>query len=228
MMTLATIKAIKLLIAVFASYFPTVTISGFFAAWVAKKFGDHTAEDQGLLTLNPIEHTRPLGLLVLLMTVTIQLPFIVALGRQISIDEHYIHGRFKKIKYLIALWAKPIANLFLCCCAIFGWVLFWKIIVIPYQLVEKYPSFLDAVRLLYVVFRQINIVSLMLEAIFGLVLFAMSFIFTKVSEDSILVIFIVQIYLLLLAWYFITPYIQYFIMLIEAWFGYFLAYLVGL
>jgi hypothetical protein len=227
MVTLATINAIKFLIAVFASYFPTVAISGFFAAWVAKKFGDHTAEDQGLLTLNPIEHTRLFGLLVLLMTVMIQLPFIIAFGRQVPINEHYINGRFRKIKYLIALWAKPIANLFLCFVAVFAWVLFWKLIVIPYQVAKNYPAFLSAVQLLYVVFRQINIVSLMLEFIFGLVFFIMSFIFPQVSEESVFVIFIVQIYLLLLSWYFIAPYIHYVVMLIETLFSYFLAYLVG-
>lgn len=228
MMTLATINAIKFLIAVAAAYFPTVAISGCFAAWVAKKFGDHTAEDQGLLTLNPIEHTNLFGLIVLLLTVTVKLPFIVAFGRQVPINEHHMMGRFRKIKYLIALWAKPIANLFLCFVAIFSWVLFWKLIGGPYEIAKNHPSFLYAMQLLYVVFRQINIVSLMLEFIFGLVMFAMSFIFPQVSEESIFVIFIVQIYLLLLSWYFIAPYIQYVVMIIESLFSYFLAYLVGL
>lgn len=228
MVTLATINTIKFLIAMFAAYFPTVAISGYFAAWVAKKCGDDTAEQQGLLTLNPIDHTRLFGLVILLMTVIVQLPFIVAFGRYVPINEHYITGRFKKIKYLIALWAKPIANLFLACSAIFCWVLFWKLIGVPYQIAKNYPGLLNAAQLLYVVFRQINIISLLLEFIFGLVIFVMSFIFPDVSEESVFVILIVQIYLLLLSWYFIAPYIQQAVMMITALFSYFLAYFIGL
>lgn len=228
MVTLATINSIKLLIAMFASYFPTVAISGYFAAWIAKKFGDDTAENQGLLTLNPLEHTRPFGLIVLLMTVMVRLPFIVAFGRHIPINENYITGRFKKIKYLLVLWSKPIAHLFLCCSAIFCWVLFWKLVGIPYQIDKYHPALLSAIQLLYVVFRQINIISLLLELIFGLVVFVMSFIFSHVSEESVFIILIVQIYLLLLSWYFVAPYIEQAIGMITSLFSYFLVYFVGL
>ena len=33
-------------------------------AWTAKKFGDNTAERMGRLTLNPIAHIDPVGLLM--------------------------------------------------------------------------------------------------------------------------------------------------------------------
>lgn len=228
MLTLATIHTISFLIAMFASYFPTVAISGYFAAWVAKKCGDDTAEQLGMLTLNPLEHTKLFGLIVLLMTVIVKLPFIVAFGRYVPINEKYITGKFKKFKYLVALCAKPLANLFLTCAAIFCWVLFWKLICVPYQIATNYPGLLNAVQLLYVVFRQINIISLLLELIFALVIFVMSFIFSDVSEESVFVILIVQIYLLLLSWYFVAPYIQQAVMMITALFSYSLAYFIGL
>lgn len=47
-------------------YVVTVTIVGFFVAWVSHKMGDDTAADQGLMTLNPAVHVDPLGLIGLM------------------------------------------------------------------------------------------------------------------------------------------------------------------
>jgi len=214
------INSIKLLIAVFASYFPTVAISGYFTAWVAKKLGDATAEEQGFLTLNPLEHTRLFGLGILLVSVVTRFPFIAAFGRQVPIDEHRMYGNFKKIKYLIALWARPFANLWLSLLAIFVWVIFWKTIGFPYQISQHYPMLVDAMQLLYVIFRQINIISLMLELVFGLVVFIMSFIIPELSEESFFVIFVIQIYLLLLVWEFLAPHISHGVRMVEFLFSY--------
>ncbi|CAH0345033.1 site-2 protease family protein [Bacillus sp. CECT 9360] len=43
------------------------TLHEFSHAYVAHKFGDHTAKDQGRVTLNPINHLDPLGTLLLLI-----------------------------------------------------------------------------------------------------------------------------------------------------------------
>lgn len=45
-----------------------LTIHEYAHAWMAKQFGDRTAEEQGRLTLNPIAHIDPTGLLVFLLS----------------------------------------------------------------------------------------------------------------------------------------------------------------
>ena len=55
----------------FAILLATIVISlafhEFGHAWTAKYFGDDTAEKQGRLTLNPIAHTDPMGLLMIIL-----------------------------------------------------------------------------------------------------------------------------------------------------------------
>ena len=226
-MTVAIIDTIRLLIAVFASYFPTVAISGFFAALVAKKLGDDTAANQGFLTLNPIDHMRPFGLLVLLVSMVIRLPFIIAFGQHIPINERYIAMPFRKAKYLLALLARPFANLMLSCLAIFSWIVFWKTIGQPYGIDQNYPALFASMQLLYLVFRGMNIFSLMLELIFALVEFIMSIIFPNINEESFFVIFVIQINLLLLACYFVAPYLQHGVYVIELLFGRLITVMIG-
>lgn len=59
------IKTISLMIVPFLF---AVTIHEFMHGFVAYKLGDNTAKDAGRLTLNPISHIDPLGLIVLVLT----------------------------------------------------------------------------------------------------------------------------------------------------------------
>lgn len=45
----------------------SVSVHEFSHAWVANRLGDSTAKDMGRLTLNPLAHVDPLGLIVLLL-----------------------------------------------------------------------------------------------------------------------------------------------------------------
>lgn len=51
------------IISFFMAYLFVISVSGCFRAWVAARMGDHTAEASGFLTLNPVMHMSPLGLL---------------------------------------------------------------------------------------------------------------------------------------------------------------------
>lgn len=219
-MTMVTVlEMAKIVIAIFASYFPTVAIAGFFAAWVAKKLGDPTAEQEGLLTVNPLEHIRIFGLAVLLMAILIRIPLIVGFGRYVPVNEQNIEQPFRKLKYLLALFAKPLANLLLACFAILTWIVFWQFIGGPYSINSSYPALSGAMELLYKVFIDLNMMAVILELIFGLVVFIMSFILPQISEEKAFVIWVVEIYLLLLSWYFVAPYMREAVQLIKYCFG---------
>lgn len=45
----------------------TLSVHEFFHAWVARLLGDHTAEREGRLTLNPLAHLDPFGFLLILI-----------------------------------------------------------------------------------------------------------------------------------------------------------------
>ncbi len=49
------------------AYFISVTIAGAIKAWLAKKSGDYTADHAGYLTLDPLVHVDPFGLMSLLL-----------------------------------------------------------------------------------------------------------------------------------------------------------------
>jgi len=78
--------------------------------WMAKQFGDKTAEQQGRLTLNPIHHIDPLGTIIipglLLITFT---GFIFGWAKPVPVDARNFKNP-RKAMMLVAL-AGPMANL---------------------------------------------------------------------------------------------------------------------
>lgn len=60
-MRLEIIQSLQIIIIALLSYIPTVAITGWFEAWVAKKCGDDVPEQFGFLTLDPIVHFNIIG-----------------------------------------------------------------------------------------------------------------------------------------------------------------------
>lgn len=60
-MRLELVYGLKIIIVSLLSYIPTVTISGWFEAWVAKKNDDDIPEQFGFLTLDPMIHFNIIG-----------------------------------------------------------------------------------------------------------------------------------------------------------------------
>ncbi len=63
MINLKSAELIVSLITFLLSYLFATTIAGAFRAWVADKMGDSTAQDCGFLTLNPLVHMDPIGMM---------------------------------------------------------------------------------------------------------------------------------------------------------------------
>jgi hypothetical protein len=219
MLTVAHLELFKELIAVLLAYFPTVAFCGFFAAWVAKKLGDHTAERAGFLTLNPLQHINFYGLLVLLSSILFQFPFIIGFGRHLPLDEYQITRPYRKLKYLLALFAKSFANIMLICLATLVWSVLLKMLIMPFGLNQLYPNFIKTLLYTVTIFKILNLITALMELIFGLVVFIMSCIFPNMSEESFVVILLAQISLLILSWHFLKPYISFLIIYIDNWFG---------
>lgn len=66
-MRLELVNGIRLIIISFLAYVPTVTFSGWFTAWVAKRYDDDLPERFGFLTFDPFAHFSIFGFALLLI-----------------------------------------------------------------------------------------------------------------------------------------------------------------
>ncbi len=73
-------------------------------AWMARQLGDHTAEDAGRLTLNPISHLDPLGALMFLF---------VGFGWAKPVPVNPLHFRHPKRDMALTAFAGPASNFLL-------------------------------------------------------------------------------------------------------------------
>lgn len=113
-MRLEIIQSIQFIIIAFLAYVPTVTISGWFEAWVSKKCGDDTPEQFGFLTLNPFVHFDLMGFAVLLAGRLLgdYLPFLEGIpgwGRFIPVSP----SELNKKRGIIQLHARGFAHFLL-------------------------------------------------------------------------------------------------------------------
>lgn len=142
MIGLKNIEAIIGFLILILVYVLSVTPAGCFRAWVAKKMGDDTAESLGFLTLNPIVHTDPVGLAILLLfanTVRVsfqgigsgrKIPIYVGFGwgKYIPVNPFSIHGKNRWLKLAVALFSDsfvhfclPIIALIILKLVLLGW-----------------------------------------------------------------------------------------------------------
>jgi len=98
------------------AYIVCATGVGFFRAWVVDKLGDPTPRMLGFLTLNPIAHIDPFGLIFLLY-------FHFGWGRHIPINPHNIGYPYRHLKLFCAYLSRPVAHLFLASAGISALVL---------------------------------------------------------------------------------------------------------
>ncbi|MGY6274955.1 site-2 protease family protein [Methylomonas sp. MgM2] len=102
-----------------------ITVHEVAHGWMAKKFGDMTADRAGRLTLNPLKHIDPLGTIIvpglLLITFT---GFIFGWAKPVPVDARNFKNR-KTAMMMVAL-AGPISNLLMA----LAWALLIRIAVI--------------------------------------------------------------------------------------------------
>jgi len=78
--------------------------------WMAKRCGDPTAHALGRLTLNPVPHIDPMGLLVFALT-SISTPFVFGWAKPVPVNVRYLRNPPRDMM-LVAL-AGPLTNMLL-------------------------------------------------------------------------------------------------------------------
>ncbi len=114
-------------------------------AVVSDKLGDHTARDAGRITLNPIKHIDPLGLLSML--------FIgVGWAKPVPVNPRYYKNHKKGMA--ITSLAGPISNMML---AVFAMVAFKLVYYIGFSVFDSIPLGVDVAGTVLYYFAVINV-----------------------------------------------------------------------
>lgn len=88
------------------------TVHEFAHAYVAYKFGDSTAKQQGRLTLNPIQHLDPIGTIFILL-------FGFGWARPVPVNRYFF--KRPRVAGILVSLAGPISNLFIACLTFIVW-----------------------------------------------------------------------------------------------------------
>ena len=95
------------------AYIVSETLGAAFRAWVAAKMGDHTPEELGFLSLNPLVHIDPLGLFCLIS-------FGYGWGNHVPINPYNFGSPYRFLKQVITYFSNVILHITL---GISAWVL---------------------------------------------------------------------------------------------------------
>jgi Zn-dependent protease len=100
-----------------------ITVHEVAHGWMARRFGDHTAEMLGRLTLNPVKHIDPVGTIVVPFLTFYSTGFLFGWAKPVPINARNLKNP-KKDMIAVAL-AGPGANLLMA----IGWALIYKLAV---------------------------------------------------------------------------------------------------
>ena len=170
-MRLELIEGLRIIIIAFLAYIPTVTFSGWFEAWIAKKNGDDIPEQFGFLTLDPMMHFNVIGFGVLLVGQLFgdYLPFFKDLpgwGRYIPLNP----SENSRSKILLQFTARAIAHFILLLLAFFILVGFMKASYLQTTgaFMQSNSSIMQALSSVIVFFYKQNFVLCVIYAVIGL------------------------------------------------------------
>ncbi|MFA5998401.1 MAG: hypothetical protein WC747_00060 [Candidatus Babeliales bacterium] len=196
-MRLELIQGIQIIIIALLSYIPTVTLTGWFEAWAAKKCGDDVPEQFGFLTLDPMAHFNVVGFGFLLVGKLFgdYLPFfkdIPGWGRYMPLNPSEGGGW----KVVFQFTARAIAHFVLLLTAFFTFVLLSKgsnFAAFGYAL-QPGSSLLDSLLVVLIFFYEQNKIFCIIYFVIGIFRSILFFYFPNFhlfsTENMLWVIFI--------------------------------------
>lgn len=127
-MKLETINLLRYVIIACMCYVPTVTISGWFEACMAKLMGDTIPEKSGFLTLSPLVHFNPWGFC--LMFVNISGFGFAAFGNVIPLTPEVLTNSWRNLRAAGEFFARPLIHFVMMFIAFLVMILVYKTIFI--------------------------------------------------------------------------------------------------
>lgn len=120
MVSLNLTETIISIVTLFFAYLMSITITGAGQAWIAKRWGDDSLEQAGLLSLNPIDHFNAFEFAILFIF------FRVGIGFTLPLNNDNINMPYQELKTILAYCSRAIINVIIaivslfCIIALFG------------------------------------------------------------------------------------------------------------
>lgn len=139
MFNVQTAQSIIGLITLLLAYLFSVTLAGYFRAWVATKCGDTTARSLGFLTLNPLMHIDFFGILMLLY-------FKFGWGKFVPINPLKFRGKYASLKLIGTFLSDTMVHLTLASLGITTLILIFgkKVLFMSQPLSHAFPDISSA------------------------------------------------------------------------------------
>jgi len=174
MIKLETAHFIQELLSYLIAYFPTVAITGYIEAYVAKVFGDKTPEYSGFLSLNPIVHMDPLGVAI------VALPPHFGFGRRIPLNLDNIDNKFKNLKICFLFMSRALAHIFLIFVTLLLFSLVGKNSFFYLSEGNLHPTMFSVILILNSLLN-LNILSAVIYFIIGLIRICIHYLFPDIE-----------------------------------------------
>lgn len=194
MFSLDNIQQIQQTIALFIAYVPSVTILGFFEAWMATMAGDETAEEQGFLTLNPLKHVDLFGLIFIVL---IKWGF----GQRIPTNPANIKSPYRNLKYFAVVFSKPFMSFILIIATFISWIVFKN------SISADPSSAMIAIEWIISAFLRLNVTYFVIYTILGIANILTEFLLPDVYSRSLSVNIIVSVVFPIALYIALQPYI---------------------
>jgi hypothetical protein len=191
-MKLELVFVLQKLIVAFIAYILTITVAGWFEAFVAKQMGDDAPQEAGFLTLNPLQHFSIIGFAALLWSVSYKdaLPFkfLPGWGRHIPLIPDNIHGSDYKIRIFIEYISRSIAHLLLLMGSVAALVAFCDVALlhgILFYLTPDLTSFKHSIAFLLLFLTEQNLLLFVIHFCIGLFKYALYFYMPNQQEITL-------------------------------------------
>ncbi len=124
-----------------------ITVHEVAHGWVARRFGDRTAEMLGRLTLNPVKHIDPVGTVIVPLLTYLSSGFLFGWAKPVPINPRNM--RQPRQDMIVVALAGPCANLLMA----IGWALIYKLTLMFGGVLGSAQAFFSSMAIIGVFFN---------------------------------------------------------------------------
>lgn len=215
-MNLDFIRGVQIVIIAFLSYTITVTFTGWFESFIAKKMGDDTPEQLGFLSFNPLDHFNIFGFAAVLWDAfyghLFALRIIPAWGRHIPLLPDTMSGKNLRLRAFIEFLGRAFGNLIILITVAFTSAVIFKTYILDSS--QFMPSSIYSLQQLFIFLYRQNLTLFVLHVVLGLFKYIIHFYVPRlqmVSLQRILIGFVI----LTLSIFILAPLLESFVNLLS-------------
>jgi hypothetical protein len=139
----------------FFAYLLSITLTGAGQAWIAKKWGDDSLEQAGLLSLNPVNHFN-LFEFVILFTF-----FRIGIGYTLPLNDDNINMPYQELKTVLAYCSRTIINIVIAITSLFFIILLFgpRAMMLSQQIFQTQSVPFDSFTQVFAQYSSLSIIT---------------------------------------------------------------------